>query len=158
MPVTDIKEVSGQKVYATELNQRVPLWTDGCRYQGVWVDYVRDWDVLADDGRVLFRAEPNESAGYALLVYRASCPGESPKAVLLTGDKRPYPLFNTSHVALKGHSFLASDYWSETRKDDRPLWMTQVIKTILGEAPTNPAARLFLEHVEVENGMPVAPK
>jgi hypothetical protein len=148
-----IKPVEGQQVYGASFFTPNKNGAK-CYVDGVVVDYARDWDVIDDrTGHVVFKADPTKTYGQAVLMYHKECDDGTKSDVLLTDDRRQLIGKPAKLELLEGiHS---TDYYTAT-EFQKPRWMAQVLKTIQTEAPTNPAARKFLEHVQTENGMPVA--
>lgn len=151
----DIRARPEQRIYPVTLHDQT-LFTKGCTYRGVIALFARDWDVLAEDGRVIFKADPGVIHGKALIAYEKSCDNQT-EPVLLVGD-RPLPMIDRA-LAVKGDmAWRLRGYQGLQQRNDIPKWMGQVIKEIQAEAATNPAAQDFLNHVKVENGLPVAPE
>jgi hypothetical protein len=152
----DVPYQQGQKVYPVSLHASA-VFSNGCGYRGVLVMYARDWDVLGEDGRVIFKADPDTVRGKAVLVYNSDC-NKQGGAVLMVGDERFNPAFGLSPAVKGDTTFKISEYRGLAQRNNIPKWMGQVIKEIQAEAATNPAAQDFLNHVKIENGLPVAPE
>jgi len=148
--------MEGQKVHAGSFTGLPLIWQEHCDAKGVVVDYARDWDVLDEEtGRIAFEADPTKIYGQAIILYNLACRKKPVQSVLLIDERRP-----TVRKSLKirlNEEVRGSDYFS--RSDSmKPKWMAQVIKTIQDEAATNPAAREFLAHVKIKDGMPISPE
>lgn len=143
----DVKMQDGAKVYPVEMGQRRPLGFASCKYQGVMVEYSRDWDEIDEWGHVVRAAEPDTSVGYALLLINESCPESEPQEIMKIGSKSFYPIWGRDFVIRKSHSMTAVDYFN-LAQGLRPQWMPQVLNTIKEEAATNPVAANFFVELE----------
>lgn len=145
----EIKPIEGQYVYAATFSTPNKSGTK-CDADGVVVDYARDWDVIDEHtGQITFKADPKKIYGQAIVLYHMECNHGLKSDVLLTGERRQIigqPL--KLNLLEKTHT---TDFHTTT-EFRKPRWMTQVLETILREAPTNPAALKFLQHVPLKNG------
>lgn len=144
---SDIPIQEGVRVYAVRMKQQAPLWADHCLYDGVMVEFARDWEEMQPLTDVVLPPAPDTPVGYALILTAETCPGKPERTIFSTGSKFFYPLFGKRYVIRDGHRMDAQDY--ATAKDElRPKWMPQVLRTLAAEAPGNPAARDFLAEME----------
>ncbi|MBY4727396.1 MULTISPECIES: hypothetical protein [Burkholderia] len=139
---SDIKAQEGVRVYSISMKQQAPLWVEKCHYQGVMVQYARDWEENQPVTGMALAPEPDTPIGYALILTKEKCPGKDERAIFSVGSKYFYP-FNKSYVIREGHRMDAVDYASQ-REDVRPKWMPQVLRTIETDAPRNVAAQNFM--------------
>ncbi|WP_157376337.1 hypothetical protein [Burkholderia ubonensis] len=154
---SDIKAQEGVRVYSISMKQQAPFWVEKCHYQGVMVQYARDWEEIQPATGLALAPEPDTPIGYALILTREKCPGKDERAIFSVGSKYFYP-FNKSYVIREGHRMDAVDYASQ-REDVRPKWMPQVLKTIEADAPKSVAAQNFLAEIRAreENAKTAAP-
>ncbi len=145
--------VEGQKVYYLEFDERRPMWAEKCNYDGIVVEYAKNWDTLGDHGQVTFRAKPNEPHGYAILIYQERCPNKPARDMLSTSEGTHIPYRGKLPFVNAGQGFNVGDYFSRAL-ENRPKWMSQVVATVQAEAAWNPAAKSFLAHVPVADSMP----
>jgi len=159
MPFESTKQidpVEGQKVYGSNFKPSPLLGQKKCGSKGILVDYVQDWDTINEEtGEVIKKAEPDKIYDQAVLIYKLMCEGMPEQAVLLTTDRQAV-LWFWKKIKLRDVEVIkARDYFKLSEKG-QPKWMTQVIRTIQAEAPTNPAAQDFLDSVKIgEDGLPV---
>lgn len=139
---SDIKTRENVRVYSISMKQQAPFWVEKCHYEGVMVQYARDWEETQPSTGMVSAPEPDKPIGYALILTKENCPGKEERAIFSVGDKYFYP-FASSYVIREGHRMDAVDYSSQ-REDMRPKWMSQVLKTIEADAPRNAAAQNFL--------------
>jgi hypothetical protein len=136
----EIKETT--RVYAVTMRQQAPFWVDKCHYNGVLVEYARDWEELQPSTGIILPPAPEKPIGYALILTKEACPGKEARDIFSTGE-RFFPLFgHGKYVIRDGHRMDAVDYSSQ-REDARPKWMPQVLKTIQTEAAHNSIAQKF---------------
>lgn len=143
---SDIKTQDNVRIYPISMRQQAPFWVEKCHYQGVMVQYARDWEETQPSTGIVFTPEPDKPIGYALILTKEKCPGKEERAIFSAGAKYFYP-FNKSYVIREGHRMDAVDYASQ-RDDMRPKWMPQVLKTIEEDAPRNVAAQNFLAEMK----------
>lgn len=143
----DVLKQDGIKVYSVSLKQQAPMWVDKCLYDGVMVQYARDWEEPEQVTGVILPPEPDKPVGYALILTRENCPGKEPRNIFSTGSKFFYPLFGKDFVIRERHRIDAFDY-ADTREEMRPKWMPQVMKTIEAEAVGNPVAQAFVMEMQ----------
>lgn len=154
-----IQMPAGQTIVAAELSKQVPLFAKKCDYKGIWAGYERDWDKMSEDGsQIIAKAEPGKRAGYAFIVYEETCEGTPSKPVLFVGLSPFFSPREPEYVAFKGIRMLGNFYYLLAQQNDIPKWMPQAIKAIQAESTSNPAAREFLEHVKIADGLPVPPQ
>lgn len=142
---SDIKTQDNVRVYSISMKQQAPFWVEKCYYEGVMVQYARDWEELQPSTGIVFSPEPDKPIGYALILTKEKCPGKEERGILSVGAKYFYP-FNKSYVIREGHRMDAVDYASQ-QEDMRPKWMPQVLKIIEADAPRNVAAQNFLSEM-----------
>lgn len=147
LATTDIQKQDNVKVYALTMKQQAPLWSDKCLYDGVMVQYARDWEETQDATGAVMAAEPDKPIGYALILTKERCPGKEARAIFSTASKYFYPLFGRDYVIREGHRLDAIDY-AGLKADLRPKWMPQVMKTIESESASNPAAQDFMAEMK----------
>ncbi|MBF6618037.1 MAG: hypothetical protein ITG07_15080 [Candidimonas sp.] len=154
----DIRIVKGQRVYEGRFFQQTTIFSKAsrCEYDATSVMYARDWTRVDEATGAKWEAEPGELAGVAYLAYKEYCPGKPAQDIFMVGGNAYRNVANGKYLIRDGHSVEVGDYFG-MKPEDRPKWMSQVIRTIERETPKNPAARTFLEHVKIENGMPIAP-
>ncbi|MGD1325391.1 hypothetical protein ACNHE5_10790 [Pandoraea pnomenusa] len=143
---SDIKAQEDVRVYAIAMKQQGPFWIDKCHYDGVMVQYARDWEEVQKSTGVVFSPEPDKPVGYALILTKEKCPGKNERKIFSVDSKYFYP-FNRAYVIREGHRMDAVDYASQ-REEMRPKWMPQVLKTIEADAPRNVAAQSFLAEMK----------
>ena len=143
----EISKQEGIRVYAVNLTQQAPLWSDLCHYKGVMVEYSRDWVEKNKNGDIVLPPEPEKPIGYALILNKEKCPKQEERTIFSTGSKYFYPLFGKGYVIREGHRMDAVDYASQSEWL-RPKWMPQVLRTLNDEANVNPVAKHFLEELE----------
>lgn len=134
------------KVYAVSMTEQAPMWTKKCKYEGVMVEYARDWEEEQLSTGVILPPEPDKPIGYALILTKERCPEKEERAIFNTDSKFFTPLFGKAYVIREGGPMDTRDYWS-LKEEDRPKWMPQVLRTIEAEAPKNPAAQHFLDEI-----------
>lgn len=129
-----------------EVNLHREWWRDDgkgkCKYQGVMVPFVRDWEEVIQNGEsgseTRLAPEPDVTAGHAFIVNRKVC-GDKVEAILRVGM-----LHKTSGKVLFQNYFPAYDV-TEMREDQLPKWYSQVIQRIERVAATDAASKEFLE-------------
>lgn len=144
---TDVKIQENISVYAVEMKQQAPMWADKCLYDGVMVQYARDWEETQESTGIVLPAEPDKPLGYALILTKEKCPGKAERDIFSAGSKFFYPLFGKDYVIREGHRIDSVDYASQ-RDDMRPKWMPQVLRTIESESTSNPAANSFITEMK----------
>jgi len=111
-----------------------------CKYTGVMVPFVRDWEqeiTRGKDGKTILPPEPDKTAGQAFIINQKVC-----------GDKVE-PIFRVAEIwAPKGtlmekHQFAAFDV-IEMRPDQCPKWLEQVLHRIDRVATHEQGAKTFL--------------
>jgi hypothetical protein len=162
----DVKIQEGVRVYSVAMRQQTPYGVDKCSYDGVMVQYARDWEEVQSSTERVLPPEPDKPIGYALILTREKCPGKNERPIFSTGSKFFYPLFGRAYVIREGHSVNAVDYAGQ-RENMRPKWMPQVLKTIEAEVPNNKAAQMFVAEMMARaeaakatveaNGLPATP-
>ncbi len=111
-----------------------------CKFQGVLVPFVRDWEEVTRGGEgseVRLPPAPDVTAGHAFIVTRKVC-GDKVEPILRTGM-----LFKTSGTVLFQNYFPAYDV-TEMRADEVPKWYGQVMQRIEKVAATDEGAKAFL--------------
>lgn len=139
----DVKIQQGVRVYSVAMHQQAPYWVDKCSYQGVMVQYARDWEEVSASNDTVLPPEPDKPVGYALVLTSEKCPNKDERPIFSTSSKFFYPVFGRAYVIREGHRLDAVDYASQP-EHMRPKWMRQVLKTIEAEAPENKAAQAFM--------------
>lgn len=135
----DVKIQEDVRVYAVVMRQQTPYGVDKCSYDGVMVQYARDWEVVQPSTEIILPPEPDKPIGYALILTKEKCPGKNERPIFSTGSKFFYPLFGRGYVIREGHSLNAVDYAGQP-ENMRPKWMPQVLKSIEVEVPKNKVA------------------
>lgn len=144
---SDIPIQEGVRVYAVRMKQQAPLWADHCLYDGVMVEFARDWETVQPFTGNVLPPEPDKPVGYALILTRENCPNKPERPIFNTGDSFFSPLFGRRYVIRDGNRMDTQDY-AGAKEESRPKWMPQVLKTIAAEAGSNPVARDFLAELE----------
>jgi hypothetical protein len=139
----DVKIQEGVRVYSVAMRQQTPYGVDKCSYDGVMVQYARDWEEVQSSTEQVLPPEPDKPIGYALILTKEKCPGKSERPIFSTGSKFFYPLFGRGYVIREGHGVNAVDY-AGLPENMRPKWMPQVLKTIEAEVPDNKVAQMFV--------------
>lgn len=139
---TDIKMQDGVKVYPITMKQQTSVFTEPCHYQGVLVEYARDWPEIQQSTGITLPPAPDKPIGYALILTKEQCPRKDARAIFSLDSKYFYLIGATSYVIRDGYRMDAVDY-SSYAKDMRPKWLPQVLKTIHHEASHNIAAQEF---------------
>ncbi|KWA83997.1 hypothetical protein WL29_21775 [Burkholderia ubonensis] len=111
-----------------------------CKYTGVMVPFVRDWEQVVKQGELetVLPPEPDKTVGQAFIINRKVC-----------GDKVE-PVFRTAEIQrtfsgfLYKHSIAAFDV-TEMRPDQRPRWLEQVLRRVERVAAHDEQAKAFLE-------------
>jgi len=134
------------KVYAVSMTEQAPMWTDKCKYQGVMVEYARDWEEEQLSTGIILPAEPDKPIGYALILTKERCPEKEERQIFNVGESPSSPFFGRKHVLREGNPVDTRDFVS-MKEEFRPKWMPQVLRTIEAEAPKNPAAHHFLDEI-----------
>lgn len=134
------------KVYAVSMTEQAPMWTKKCKYEGVMVEYARDWEEEQLSTGVILPPEPDKPIGYALILTKERCPEKEERAIFNIGASPSSPFFGRKHVLREGNPVDTRDFLS-LKEEYRPKWMPQVLRTIEAEAPKNPAAQRFLDEI-----------
>lgn len=143
---SDIEQQEGVRVYDISMTQQAPLWVKLCHYDGILVEYARDWEESQPGTDIVSKPQPDKPIGYALLLTKERCPNKDERAIFSLGTKSFYG-FNKKYVIREGHRIDAIAY-EDYRKDARPRWLPQVLNTVERSAPDNVAARNFLIEME----------
>jgi len=111
-----------------------------CKYTGVMVPYVRDWEEVVKNGEIetVLPPEPNKTAGHAFIVNRKVC-GSTVEPVFRTGA-----IFGTSGRFQYKNSVTAFDV-TEMREDQRPKWLAQVLQRVERAAAHDDKAKDFIQ-------------
>lgn len=111
-----------------------------CKYTGLMVPYVRDWEEVIKHGEIetVLPPEPNKTAGHAFIINKKVC-GEKVEPVFRTGL-----VMRTSGGFLYKHSFAAFDV-TEMKVEDRPKWLSQVLARINRVVARDADAKAFVE-------------
>ncbi len=143
---SDIEHQTGVQVYAISMTQQAPLWVKLCHYDGIMVEYARDWEESQPGTDMVLKPQPDKPIGYALLLTKERCPNKDERAIFSLGSKYFYPL-SRKYVIRERHRIDAVAY-EDYRKDSRPKWLPQVLETIERNSVDNAAARNFLMEME----------
>lgn len=143
---SDIEHQAGVQVYAVSMTQQAPLWVKLCHYDGILVEYARDWEESQPGTDMVLKAQPDKPIGYALLLTKERCPNKDERAIFSLGSKYFYPL-SRKYVVREKHRIDARAY-EDFRKDALPKWLPQVLETIERNSSDNAAARNFLTEME----------
>lgn len=154
---SDVKIQDDVRVYAVAMRQQTPYGVEKCHYDGVMVQYARDWDEVRSSTGIVSPPEPDKPIGYALILTKEKCPGKDERPIFSTGSKFFYPLFGRGYVIREGHRLDATDYASQ-QESMRPKWMPQVLKTIEADAPRNIAAQNFVAEMMTRTEAAKAPE
>lgn len=132
------------EVIQVEFRPAVPFWSASadCRYTGVMVPYARDWEEVVDNGYVktTLPAEPDKIAGYAILINKKSCPGQTPEAMFTTATWAGGFLGNVGIT--KGVTVTGNSVSKEVAM--QPKWLPQALATIEKATETSTPAKAFL--------------
>lgn len=143
---SDIPFQEDVRIYAVRMKQQAPLWADHCLYDGVMVEFARDWEEVQPITGVVLPPAPDKPVGYALILTAENCPDKPERKIFSTGE-RFLPLFGRRYVIRDGNRMDTLDY-ATTREELRPKWMPQVLRTLAADAGNNPVARDFLVEME----------
>jgi hypothetical protein len=120
------------------------FWRDDgngkCKYTGLMVPYVRDWEEVVKHGEIetVLPPEPNKTAGHAFIINQKVC-GDKVEPVFRAGV-----VMRATGGFLYKHSFAAYDV-TEMKVEERPKWLEQVLHRIDRVAVQDPAAKAFVE-------------
>ncbi len=134
------------KVYAVSMTEQAPLWAKKCKYEGVMVEFARDWEEEQLSTGVILPPEPDKPIGYALILNKERCPEKEDRAIFNIGESPSSPFFGRKHVLRQGNPVDTRAYWSQ-KEEHRPKWMPQVLRTIEAEASKNLSAQRFVEEM-----------
>lgn len=135
------------RVYAITMNKQAPMWADKCLFNGVIVEYARDWEQLEESTGIMLPPAPDTPIGYAIILTKEKCEGADERAIFRTGSKFFYSFMGKQYVVGQGYSINAADYASQSEQL-RPKWLPQVLKTIETDAPNNAVAQAFLTEMQ----------
>ena len=132
-------------------------WADAkdCLYTGVATPYVRDWAETrsGEFNSTTQEADLDKVLGYAIIINKKACPGK-PDVAMFHGDVKDLLRWGSDYakpVKLEGR---VGGHWVvhavplAGKSEDQPKWLPGVLKTIEAAAPTNPAAKTFLDDVK----------
>lgn len=114
---------------AVAVSMHREFWRDDgngkCKYTGIMVPYVRDWEEVVKHGDIetVLPPEPNKTAGQAFIINKKVC-GATIEPVFRTGA-----ILSAKGSLLYKHSFAAFDV-TEMKVEDRPKWLEQVLLRI----------------------------
>lgn len=110
-----------------------------CKYTGLMVPYVRDWEEVVKHGEfeTVFPPEPDKTAGQAFIINKKVC-GDTVEPVFRTGT-----IMSATGSLLYKHSFQAFDV-TEMKVEDRPKWLEQVLFRIDRVAAHDAKAKAFV--------------
>lgn len=141
--VVTVKFPERNHLVAVEFRPATAFWnkTYPCRYHGLLVPYVRDWEeeVGGFESKTILPPEPDKLAGYAVVINKLICPNEEPQFVFNVGQFRAWRP-GTTLVP----SYTVTAYGLRPNPDLQPKWLPQVTKAIEDAAATNADARGFL--------------
>ncbi|WP_443113349.1 hypothetical protein [Herbaspirillum seropedicae] len=146
---SDVPTRDGVKVYPVAMKQQTSYFTTPCHYQGLLVEFARDWEEVQAATGTLLPPEPDKPIGYALILTSEQCP-EKPARPLFSLDEKYFHFLTRSrgdYVIREGQRMDAVDF-SSYAPDQRPKWLPQVLRTIHDEAPRNRAAQQFENEME----------
>lgn len=111
-----------------------------CKYTGLMVPYVRDWEEVVKHGEIetVLPPEPDKTAGHAFIINQKVC-GDKVEPVFRTGI-----VMRSTGGFLYKHSFAAFDV-TEMKIEDRPKWLEQVLRRIERVAAQDADAKAFVE-------------
>ncbi len=140
----DIRTQDGIKVYPVAMKQQTSYFTTPCHYQGLLVEFARDWEELQAATGTMLPPEPDKPIGYALILTHEQCPDKAARDIFSLDEKHFHFLTRSrgDYVIREGQRMDAVDF-SAYAPDQRPKWLPQVLKTIRDEAARNPAAEKF---------------
>ena len=111
-----------------------------CKYTGVMVPFVRDWEQVIKHGETerVLPPEPDKTAGQAFIINRKVC-GEKVEPVF-----RVTEIWSAKGAYLYKHTVAAYDL-TDMRQDQRPQWLEQVLRRVERAAANNDQAKAFIE-------------
>ncbi|KVP39962.1 hypothetical protein [Burkholderia ubonensis] len=111
-----------------------------CKYTGLMVPFVRDWEEVVKHGEIeTVRApEPDKTAGHAFIINRKVC-GDTVTPVFRTAE-----INRTWSGFLYKHSIVAFDV-ADMRPDQRPKWLEQVLHRVERVSAHDEKAKEFIE-------------
>lgn len=114
-----------------------------CRYTGVMVPFVRDWELVRRhrESETVLPPEPNKTAGQAFIINRKVC-GEVVEPVFRVAD------IWSANGALREHAQFSAYDVTEMRPDQRPKWLDQVLRRIERVAVHDAKAKKFLADIK----------
>jgi hypothetical protein len=59
----DIEIKENVRVYAISMRQQAPFWVDKCRYEGMAIEYARDWEEIEPSTGTVLPAAPDKPIG-----------------------------------------------------------------------------------------------
>jgi hypothetical protein len=132
-------------VSAIEFRPSTAVWnkTFDCRYFGLLVPFVRDWEEVigGSESQTIRAAEPDKQAGYAVVINKLKCPDEEEQAVFNVADW--YTRAKPGLFAIRSQMF--NSVALRPNPDLQPKWLSQVMNQIASAAETDPVAKNFLE-------------
>ena len=115
---------------------------DMCRYTGLMVPFVRDWEEVIKQGdsslETVLPPEPDKTAGHAIIINRKVC-GNTMEPIFRVGT-----IYGAYGGYRKQNTVIALNL-AELRTDERPKWLGQVLSRIERLSSTDTAAREFIE-------------
>ncbi|MDR3409529.1 MAG: hypothetical protein P4L87_01050 [Formivibrio sp.] len=132
-----------------EISTHREWWRDDsdCKYTGLLVPYVRDWELVQYDNdtreiKARFPPDLEHVIGRAFVINKKICKGKEAEPILRVGERE----FIFAKGGLKrGHSFTLSDVFG-MKEDERPKWFNQVFKRIERVAEYDPKAKEFMTY------------
>lgn len=147
--LNDLLIEDGRKIYYVEMREQTPGfdYSKKCLYDTALFPYVKDWETVNPKTGHTYPPKPDEVIGYALIATKQKCPGKEVQPVFLTSEKPLYWLFGAKYV-VREHARFDTDDYVQTKPEDRPKWLPQVLKTIESESEKDPAAKQLLVDME----------
>ncbi|KVP65671.1 hypothetical protein WJ96_04705 [Burkholderia ubonensis] len=117
-------------------------WRDEskCKYTGLMVPFVRDWEEVVKHGEIetVRPPEPDKTVGHAFIINRKVC-GDTVTPVFRTAE-----INRTWSGFLYKHSIAAFDV-TDMRPDQRPKWLEQVLRRVERVSAHDANAKAFIE-------------
>ena len=105
------------KVYAVSMTEQAPMWSKKCKYEGVMVEYARDWEEEQLSTGTILPAEPDKPIGFALILTKERCPEKEERAIFNIGSSPSSPFFGRKYVIREGNAVDTRDFLSQKEED-----------------------------------------
>lgn len=115
---------------------------DKCKYTGVMVPFVRDWEEVVTHGdsslETVLPPEPDKTVGHAVIINRKVC-GDTVEPMFRVGT------IYGAYGGYRTQNTVGAFDVAEMRPDQRPKWLGQVLSRIERVSATDATAREFIE-------------